>query len=79
MLIRGAVGAVVVMCASWVVMVAFWVAGPDSTLLRDLLAQAWGAVVDVLRWFAGANRYPQRAVLVVAGICGFMLGAKTGK
>ena len=79
MVIRGLIGAGLGACLAWVVMVAFGVAGPDSTLLRDLLAQAWGAVVDVLRWFAGANRYPQRAVLVVAGICGFMLGAKTGK
>ena len=79
MVIRGLIGAGLGACLAWVVMVAFGVAGPDHTLLRDLFEQAWGAVVGAAKWVVGAHAYPQRAALILSAVAGFMLAAKAGK
>ena len=76
--IRGVVGAVLVSAAAWMVMRALGVAGPDAGLYSELLRDGAGLVMDAVRWLLGAVQYPQRAVLVVAAVAGFMLGAKSG-
>lgn len=77
-MVKGVVGAVLVSFAAWVVMRSLGVAGPDDNLYADLLRQAWGAVLDVVAWVPRAPENWPRAVLIVAAVAGFMLGAKSG-
>ena len=78
-MIRGVIGALVVSWAAWLVMRTAGFAGPDASLYNDLLTQAWRAAMGGLRWLLSFPHEPQRVVLVLAAVAGFMAGVKSGK